>query len=97
MHCTFVWTSTVFGNAPANSYRSGCHDDIAHGPYIISTGTYKQVLFDSIDVYYENTLYFTIKGLYNFTIDFQRGGIDKKQSKSDYEDAIMYLTGGEGF
>jgi hypothetical protein len=43
------------------------------------------------------TLYFTIKGLYNFTIDFQRGGIDKKQSKSDYEDAIMYLTGGEGF
>ena len=43
------------------------------------------------------TLYFTIKGLYNYTIDFHRGGIDKKQAKKDYEDAIMYLTGGEGF
>ena len=43
------------------------------------------------------TLYLTIKGLYNFTIDFHRGGIDKKQAKQDYENAIMYLSGGDGF
>lgn len=43
------------------------------------------------------TLYLTIKGLYNFTIDFHRGGTDKKQAKKDYEDAIMYLNAGEGF
>ena len=43
------------------------------------------------------TLYLTTKGLYNFTIDFHRGGIDKKQAKQDYENAIMYLNGGDGF
>jgi hypothetical protein len=43
------------------------------------------------------TLYLTIKGLYNLTIDFHRGGIDKKQAKRDYEEASMYLNAGEGF
>jgi hypothetical protein len=43
------------------------------------------------------TLYLTVKGLYNYTVDFHRGGIDKKDAKRDYEEAVMYLTGGEGF
>ena len=41
------------------------------------------------------TLYLTLKGLYNYTVDFHRGNIDKKQAKKDYEDAVMYLTGGQ--
>jgi len=41
------------------------------------------------------TLHLTIKGLHDYTIDFYRGGIDKKEAKRTYDDAVMYLTGGE--
>lgn len=44
---------------------------------------------------YTITLYLTIKGLYNYTVDFRRGNIDKKQAKKDYEEALMYLTRGQ--
>jgi hypothetical protein len=41
------------------------------------------------------TLHLTIKGLHDYTIDFHRGGIDKKEGKRTYDEAIMYLTGGD--
>ena len=41
------------------------------------------------------TLHLNIKGLYDYTVDFHRGGIDKKEAKRTYEEALMYLTGGE--
>lgn len=41
------------------------------------------------------TLYLSIKGLYDYTIDFHRGGIDKKQGKQNFNEAVMYLTGSE--
>jgi hypothetical protein len=41
------------------------------------------------------TLYLSIKGLYNYTIDFHRGGVDKKEAKISYDQAVMFLTGNE--
>jgi hypothetical protein len=52
-----MWTDTVFGNAPAKSYRSGCHDATT-GPQIDSTATFSASTssngftdFDTIEVY----------------------------------------------
>jgi hypothetical protein len=41
------------------------------------------------------TLYLSIKGLYNYTVDFNRGGIDKLKTKLTFEEAIMFLTGND--
>jgi hypothetical protein len=71
-HCAFTWTSTVFGNAPANSYRSGCHDPVTTGvPQVETTASFTGSTFggsyyngftdfDTIEVYQGKTLYFTI-------------------------------------
>jgi len=70
-------------------------DDANEKTLVISTQYLAGFELDRTD--HTITLYLTIKGLYSYTIDFHRGGIDKKQGKQDYENAVMYLTGGEGF
>jgi hypothetical protein len=41
------------------------------------------------------TLYLSIKGLYNYTIDFHRGGLDKKEAKISYDQAVLFLIGND--
>lgn len=43
------------------------------------------------------TLYLTIeiKGVYNYTIDFHRGGLDKKEAKLAYDQAVLFLIGND--
>jgi hypothetical protein len=68
-HCTFTWTPTIFGNAPANSYRSGCHDSNA-GPQIASTADFGEFAsFDTIKVIYDAKDYVTISGATNDYFD----------------------------
>jgi hypothetical protein len=37
------------------------------------------------------TLYLTLKGLYSYTVDFDRGGIDSRIAQTNFESAIKML------
>jgi hypothetical protein len=65
-----------------NAYRSGVNQPLL------------QILNNQNNINYCNrtiTLYLTLKGLYSYTIDFDRGGIDSRIAQVNFNNALTAL------